>query len=74
MDTRAGREILIKSVVQTLLSYAMNAFLLLLKIIKDIERSLAKFWWELKPNNKSDVNYYEMLKDASRFKYNFVFY
>lgn len=48
--SRAGKEVLIKSVAQTMPSYAMSVFLLPLEITKDIERVLAKFWWGSKPN------------------------
>ncbi|KAL8104029.1 hypothetical protein AgCh_028307 [Apium graveolens] len=41
---RGGKGILVKSVAQTLPSYAMSVFLLPLKITRDIERTLAKYW------------------------------
>ncbi|KAL8128040.1 hypothetical protein AgCh_014833 [Apium graveolens] len=40
--SQAGKEILIKSVAQTIPSYAMNVFLLPLELTKDIERRLTK--------------------------------
>lgn len=46
--SQAGREELIKSVAQTLPSYAMSIILLPLDITKDMERSLTKFWWSSK--------------------------
>ncbi|XP_060966250.1 uncharacterized mitochondrial protein AtMg00310-like [Cannabis sativa] len=41
-----GKEVLIKSVAQALPSYAMNVFLLPLEISRDIESSMARFWWK----------------------------
>lgn len=44
--SKPGKEVLIKSVVQSLSTFAMSVFLLPQEISKDIERSLAKFWWD----------------------------
>lgn len=55
--SRAGKEVLIKSVAQTMPSYAMSVFLLPLEITKDIERVLAKFWWGSKPNQQSAIHW-----------------
>ncbi|KAM6569730.1 hypothetical protein CsatB_017715 [Cannabis sativa] len=44
--SRAGKEVLIKSVAQALPSYAMSVFLLPWEISRDIESLLAKFWWK----------------------------
>ncbi|XP_030502725.2 uncharacterized protein LOC115717895 [Cannabis sativa] len=49
--SRAGKEILIKSVVQSLPSYAMNVFLLPVGTCKELEKMMASFWW--KSNNSS---------------------
>ncbi|WOH12304.1 hypothetical protein DCAR_0831806 [Daucus carota subsp. sativus] len=54
---RSGKEILVKSVVQTLPSYAMSVFLLPLEITRDIEKSLSKFWWTSKPTNSSHISW-----------------
>lgn len=42
--SQAGKEVLVKSVAQTLHSYAMSVFLLPMEIIKDMERNISKFW------------------------------
>lgn len=55
--SRAGKEILIKQVAQTLPSYAMSVFLLPLDITRNIEKSLTKFWWSTAQNNKSKINW-----------------
>uniref|UniRef100_A0A803PQG5 Reverse transcriptase domain-containing protein n=1 Tax=Cannabis sativa TaxID=3483 RepID=A0A803PQG5_CANSA len=49
--SRAGKEILIKTVVQSLPSYAMNVFLLPIGTCNEIERMMASFWW--KSNNSN---------------------
>lgn len=55
--SRSGKEILVKSIAQTLPSFAMNVFLLPLEITKDIERSLSKFWWKTSQNSSSKINW-----------------
>ncbi|KAM6544160.1 hypothetical protein CsatB_008607 [Cannabis sativa] len=49
--SRAGKEVLIKSVVQSLPSYAMNVFLFPIGTCKELERLMASFWW--KSNNSN---------------------
>lgn len=48
MIYRAGKEVLIKSVVHAFPAYAMSVFLLSYDIIRGIERCLSKFWWSSK--------------------------
>uniref|UniRef100_A0A803NJK8 Reverse transcriptase n=1 Tax=Cannabis sativa TaxID=3483 RepID=A0A803NJK8_CANSA len=43
---RAGKEVLIKTVAQSLPIYAMSVFLLPLDITHDMERLMSKFWWQ----------------------------
>jgi hypothetical protein len=43
--SQAGREILIKSVLQSIPSYLMSTFLLPNTLIKDIEKMPNAFWW-----------------------------
>uniref|UniRef100_A0A803PJM8 Reverse transcriptase zinc-binding domain-containing protein n=1 Tax=Cannabis sativa TaxID=3483 RepID=A0A803PJM8_CANSA len=49
--SRAGKEILIKIVVQSLPSYAMNVFLFPIGTCNELERMIASFWW--KSNNST---------------------
>ncbi|KAM6600830.1 hypothetical protein CsatA_020439 [Cannabis sativa] len=51
--SRAGKEVLIKSVVQSLPSYAMNVFLFPIGTCTEIERMMASFWWK---SNNSNSN------------------
>lgn len=53
--SQAGKEVLIKSIVQALPTYAMSMFLLPLDIIRDFERSLSRYWWGVKDNPKSGI-------------------
>lgn len=55
--SRSGKVVLIKNVAQALPSYAMGVFLLRQGITKDIERMLARFWWQSKPKQSSGINW-----------------
>lgn len=41
----AGREILLKSKAQAVVTYPMSCFLLLVKTCKKMKSSIANFWW-----------------------------
>ena len=43
--SQAGREVLIKAVVQAIPPYTMNCFKLPLGLCDDIESMIRKFWW-----------------------------
>ena len=43
--SQAGREILIKSVIQAIPTYTMSYFKLLKGLIKELEMLIQKFWW-----------------------------
>ncbi|XP_074342398.1 uncharacterized protein LOC141679917 [Apium graveolens] len=43
--SKGGKEILLKSVVQTVPSYAMGMFLLPKKLCSEMESLMCKFWW-----------------------------
>jgi hypothetical protein len=43
--SRAGKEVMIKSVLQAIPSYVMGVYLLPESTIKDIERMMNSFWW-----------------------------
>ncbi|MCH89306.1 RNA-directed DNA polymerase (Reverse transcriptase), partial [Trifolium medium] len=50
--SRAGKEVMIKSVLQAISSYVMSIYLLPDSTIKDIERMTNSFWWGGGANNK----------------------
>ncbi|XP_060969989.1 uncharacterized protein LOC115713780 [Cannabis sativa] len=49
--SRAGKEILIKTVAQSLPSYAMSVFLIPIDITREMEKIMTKLWWQ--SSNKS---------------------
>jgi len=55
--SQAGREVLIKSVLQSTPSYLMSTFLLPNSLIKDIEKMLNAFWWGHGNGNRRGVHW-----------------
>ncbi|KAL8113674.1 hypothetical protein AgCh_020839 [Apium graveolens] len=52
-----GKEVLVKSVIQSLPTYAMKIFLLPLEITKDVERCISKFWWNIKKTASKSIHW-----------------
>jgi hypothetical protein len=50
--SKAGKEVMIKSVLQAIPSYVMSVYLLPDSTIKDIERMMNSYWWGGGANNK----------------------
>ncbi|XP_062103683.1 uncharacterized protein LOC133814782 [Humulus lupulus] len=55
--SRAGKEVLIKNVVQALPTYAMSVFLIPLGTCKEIEGMMAKFWWRSSSTQGNGINW-----------------
>lgn len=43
--SRGGKEILLKTVVQAMPTFAISVFLLPLALVTELERLMNKFWW-----------------------------
>ena len=50
--SQAGKEVMIKVVIQSILTYSMSVFRLSLGLIKDIEATIRKFWWGNQDNKR----------------------
>ncbi|XP_074325787.1 uncharacterized protein LOC141663849 [Apium graveolens] len=55
--SKSTKEILIKTVAQTLPYYAMNVFLLQLELVRDMEKIMAKFFWNTSQKNNSKITW-----------------
>jgi len=54
--SKSGKEILLKSVIQTLPQYAMSIFKLLLSLCRLIKRKISALWWS-NNNGKSRIHW-----------------
>lgn len=63
--SKGGKEILLKTVAQTLQNYVMNVFLLSMKLCKDMEHSMCKFWWKIKNRGIHWMSWERMSKKKS---------
>ena len=56
--SQAGKEVIIKAVVQSIPTYLISVFKLLVGLRKDIEAMIQKFWWgqgETKKKKKKSI-------------------
>lgn len=54
--SKVGKEILLKTLVQTLPTYAMSVFLLSLQMCKEIEQLMCNFWWETYTRTRKGIH------------------
>ncbi len=50
--SQAGREVMIKSVVQSIPTYLMSCFQIPTSVCQDIEKTTCCFWWDSAPDEK----------------------
>lgn len=55
--SRAGREVLLKNVIQAVPTFAMRVFLLPAEMGKDIERTMNSFWWGCKGESNKGIRW-----------------
>lgn len=55
--SQAGREVLIKSVLQSIPSYVMSIFLLPATLLQEIEKMLNSFWWGHNSTNSRGMHW-----------------
>lgn len=55
--SRPAKEILIKTIAQTLPNYTMNVFLLPLELTRDMEKAMTKFFWNTSQKNNSKITW-----------------
>uniref|UniRef100_A0A803PUK7 Reverse transcriptase domain-containing protein n=1 Tax=Cannabis sativa TaxID=3483 RepID=A0A803PUK7_CANSA len=65
--SRAGKEVMIKSVVKSLPNYAMNVFLLSKNTCKQMETLMNRFWWQSKSKNSKGIHW-KSWKNLSKSK------
>lgn len=55
--SKAGREVLVKNVIQSIPTYAMSVFLLPIELCKEIERAMNGFWWGCEGSSKRGIRW-----------------
>ncbi|XP_019179245.1 PREDICTED: uncharacterized protein LOC109174463 [Ipomoea nil] len=55
--SRGGREVLLKTVLQSLPNYAMNVFLLPLSLCDEIEKTMNSFWWGCERRERGGIRW-----------------
>lgn len=53
--SKAGKDVLLRTVAQTIPSYAMSCFLLPKSLCVELERMMNSYWWGSQENNKKGI-------------------
>ncbi|KAL0436253.1 UNVERIFIED_CONTAM: putative ribonuclease H protein [Sesamum radiatum] len=62
--SQAGKEVLIKSVIQAIPTYAMGCFSLPITLLSEIQGLIARFWWNNRGSNKIHWVSYQRLCES----------
>lgn len=57
MLSKGGKEILLKTVAQSIPNYAMSIFLLPLYMCREMERAMCKFWWRQSSKKNKGIHW-----------------
>ena len=65
--SQAGKEVMIKVVIQSISAYSMSVFKLSISLCKDIEMMIHKFWWgqgetKKKKNTLGEMEYFVLFQ------------
>lgn len=55
--SKGGKEILLKTVAQSLPNYVMSVFLLPIELCHDIERIMCRFWWRASSSKEKSIHW-----------------
>lgn len=55
--SKGGKEILLKTVAQSLPNYAMGVFLLPIDLCQHLERLMCRFWWRTDPKKEKSIHW-----------------
>ena len=67
--SKGGKEVLLKTVAQTLPNYAMSVFLLPLDLCQQLERLMCKFWWKTNSKKERSIHWQSWSNMCKRKSY-----
>ena len=59
--SQAGKEIMIKAIIQSIPTYSMSVFRLPTSLCKDIEAMIKKFWWGARREEENSLGEMELI-------------
>lgn len=66
MISKGGKEVLLKTIGQTLPNYAMSMFLLPRKSCTEIETMMSRYWWQTSSNKESGIRWMSWQRMSKR--------